>query len=293
MTHYDPHDWTSHLFDIEGSLVREIIGRVTICVAWATFVAVLFAYGPDHFDYLAIPETVHSLVGASLGLLLVFRTNSSYDRFWEGRKLWGGIVNETRNLARQASAWLSSDRDLANQVIIWTIGFAGGTMNRLRGKREIGSVESQLPRPDVENVLRSHHVPLATVKHLTNLIHIARERHLIDSHQLQCMDQNIQLLMDYCGACERIRSTPMPFAYTVHLRRALMVFCFTLPLAIVQKFGLMTIPATLVVAYVMFGIEEIGVEIEDPFGEDTNDLPLDTICQTIEENLKELLVQAG
>lgn len=291
MSNYDPHDWTSHLFDIEGSLVREIIGRVTACMVWATFVALLFAYGPDVFDYLAIPETVHSLVGASLGLLLVFRTNSSYDRFWEGRKLWGGIVNETRNLARQSSIWLAGDRELANDVIHWTIGFASGTMNRLRGKRELGGIESQLPRADVDDVLRSHHIPLATLRKITELLLTSRQKGLIDGHQLQSLDQNVQLLMDYCGACERIRSTPMPFAYTVHLRRALIVFCFTLPLAIVQRFGLMTIPATLVVAYVMFGIEEIGVEIEDPFGADTNDLPLDKICDTIEQNLSELVIR--
>ena len=95
----------------------------------------------------------------------------------------------------------------------------------------------------------------------------------------------MQLLIDYCGACERIRSTPLPFAYAVHLRRALIVYCFTLPLALVQKYGWETVPVTLMIAYVLFGIEEIGVEIEGPFGDDDNDLPLEDICETIHKNL--------
>ncbi len=291
MSNYDPHDWTSHLFDIEGSLVHEILGRVTACFIWATVITLLYLYGDHWLDNLAIPETAHSLIGTSLGLLLVFRTNASYDRFWEGRKLWGGIVNETRNLARQAASWLREDRELANQTIHWTIAYAHSTMSRLRsGAQDLGPMQKLLPRPEATTALNSRHVPLAVLCRITDLIQVARERDLIDSHQLQSMDQNIQALTGYCGACERIRSTPLPFAYAVHLRRALMVYCFTLPFALVDRFGLVTIPVTLVVAYILFGIEEIGVEIEDPFGADTNDLPLEIICATIEENLLELQV---
>lgn len=288
MPNYDPHDWTSHLFDIEGSLVKEILGRVLASFAWATLVTLLYMYGPKWLDELSIPETAHSLVGTSLGLLLVFRTNASYDRFWEGRKQWGGIVNETRNLARQLATWLAADREICNQAIRWTVAFSNSTMYRLRGSRQIGQIAERLPRSDVETTLQSNHIPMATLRRITELLHTARQRELIDGHQLQCLDHNIEQLMDYCGACERISSTPLPFAYAVHLRRALMVYCFTLPFALVSRFGLVTIPVSLVVAYVLFGIEEIGVEIEDPFGDDTNDLPLESICQTIEQNLFEL-----
>ena len=90
MTPYNPHQWTSHLFDVEGSMVREILGRVSACVVWSAVIVGLYQYGPDWFDNLAIAETAHALIGPSLGLLLVFRTNASYDRFWEGRKQWGG-----------------------------------------------------------------------------------------------------------------------------------------------------------------------------------------------------------
>lgn len=294
MAPYDPHQWTSHLFDIEGSMVREILGRVSACVIWSAVIVGLYEYGPVWFDHLAIAETAHALIGASMGLLLVFRTNASYDRFWEGRKLWGGIVNETRNLARQSASWLATDRDLAKRAIWWTVAFAYSTMHRLRGTAVtsgasgLGPTGDLLPAAETAAVRQAGHVPLTTTRKLTELVHTARQRNLIDGHQLQCLDQNVQLLVDYCGACERIRSTPLPFAYAVHLRRALIVYCFTLPLALVQKYGWETVPVTLLIAYVLFGIEEIGVEIEDPFGSDHNDLPLESICSTIEQNLTEV-----
>ena len=102
------------------------------------------------------------------------------------------------------------------------------------------------------------------------------------------LDQNVQLLIDYFGACERIHKTPLPFVYVVHLRRALVLYCFTLPFALVDHYGWWAIPATLLVAYTFFGIEEIGVEIENPFGQDDNDLPLERFCETIERDLLEL-----
>jgi putative membrane protein len=102
---------------------------------------------------------------------------------------------------------------------------------------------------------------------------------------MMTLDNNVQLLIDYIGACERIHKTPLPFAYVVHLRRALILYCLTLPFALIESYGWSTVIDTLLIAYILFGIEEIGVEIEDPFGKDDNDLPLEQICATIERNL--------
>src|SRR4051812_33944465 len=120
MTQYDPHRWTDHLFDIRGSMVREILGRVSLCVTWAVIVTVEYKAGGEQLEWLHIPATTHTFVGSALALLLVFRTNSSYDRFWEGRKLWGGIVNESRNLVRSAAAFLAADPALVRSVVLWT-----------------------------------------------------------------------------------------------------------------------------------------------------------------------------
>ncbi len=105
MIHYDPHKWLDHLFDIRGTLVREISYRVMACVVWAALVLSIHNFVRP----VGIGVTIHSLVGVALGLLLVFRTNASYDRFWEGRKLWGGIVNESRNLARTSTVFLADE----------------------------------------------------------------------------------------------------------------------------------------------------------------------------------------
>jgi ion channel-forming bestrophin family protein len=292
MTKYDPHRWTDHLFDVEGSMVREILGRVSLCVLWSVIVVSLHMLLPEGWFDLAVPETAHALIGAALGLLLVFRTNASYDRFWEGRKLWGGMVNETRNLARLSSTWIAGRPDLVRQILLWTIVFPWSAMYRLRESREIGLLRDELPPGEFAAVAAADHVPLAVARRITALIEEARAAGAISDIQQSQIDQNVQLLIDYLGGCERIRSTPLPFAYAVHLRRALIAYCFTLPLALVSQFGWDTIIATLFLAYVLFGIEEIGVEIEDPFGTDENDLPLDEICRNIEGNLRDILPRA-
>jgi putative membrane protein len=290
MIDYDPHDWRSHLFDIKGSMVRQIIGRVLTVMAWGVAVVCFYEWVYWTWDVkIGVPITAHALIGVALGLLLVFRTNSSYDRFWEGRKLWGGIVNETRNLARAAAAVLPDSPDLVRRIILWTISFPHAAMHRLRGGVGIGPPANELPQDQVAATLKENHIPLAVARRISEELNVARQQGLISDIQQMALDQNVQQLIDYIGACERIRKTPMPFSYMVHLRRAIILYCFTLPFALVIDYGWWTIIVVLLVAYTFYGIEEIGVEIEDPFGRDDNDLPLERFCATIEENLRGLI----
>lgn len=287
MVNYDPDDWYSHLCDIRGSMIREIFARVATCVVWSCLVVVVHKFIEHHHGIsLAIPETAHSLVGVALGLLLVFRTNASYDRFWEGRKQWGSIVNECRNLARAASMHLAGAPELIRPILFWTSAFAWSTMYRLRDESELGPVAHELPAEDVQAVLAANHTPLAISRRLTGILLEARRRGLISDYVEIALEQNVQQLIDYMGACERIHLTPIPFAYMVHLRRALILYCFTLPFALLSKFDWGTSIAVLLIAYTLYGIEEIGVEIEDPFGQDENDLPLEVICAAIENNMR-------
>lgn len=281
MIQYDPHQWLDHFFDIRGSLVREISGRVALCVAWAAGVVAFH----QRVHAVGMPPLMHTLLGLALGMLLVFRTSSSYERFWEGRKLWGGIVNETRNLVRGAAVHLAGDRALLARLTRWTAAFPWAAMHGLRGTDGLGPQAHELPEEAAEEAVGAQHVALAVAVAMTGCLREAREEGLISDIVMAALDQNIQQLVDYLGGCERIRKTPMPFAYAVHLRRALVVFCFTLPFAMVETFGWITVPAVLAVSYTFFGIEEIGVEIEGPFGHDDNDLPLEDICETIHKNL--------
>lgn len=286
MIEYDAHRWTDHLFDLRGSLVREIAVRVLLCTLVATivFYVDVTVLTPHHAD-LEIPPTAHSLVGTALGLLLVFRTNSSYDRFWEGRKQWGAIVNETRNLARASSVLLAADPALVRELARWTVSFAWATKHALRGERGLGPLGPSLPAKELQDVLAAAHTPLAVSRRISALLAQGRRRGLIGDVEHMALDNNVQLLIDYMGACERIQKTPLPYAYAVHLRRALIVFCFTLPFVLVHSFHWATIPATFFVSYTFLGIEEIGVEIENPFGHDENDLPLEKICETIQRDV--------
>lgn len=281
MIQYDPHKWLDHFFDVRGSLVREIGGRVAVCVIWSALVVAFHKHVRD----VSMPSLLHTLMGVAMGMLLVFRTSSSYERFWEGRKLWGGIVNETRNLVRGAVVNLKADPELVARITRWTAAFPWAAMHALRGTDGLGPQARELPGDKAKEVLDSQHTALAVATEISECLREGRDRGLISDYVMMTLDQNVQLLIDYLGGCERIRKTPMPFAYAVHLRRTLVLYCFTLPFAMVDSFGWTTVFDVAVLAYTFFGIEEIGVEIEGPFGHDDNDLPLEDICQTIHKNI--------
>jgi putative membrane protein len=171
------------------------------------------------------------------------------------------------------------------KLVRWTAAWPFAVMNQLRGRRGLGPLADELPDDEVQAVLSAQHPPLAITVRISALLLEARRRgHLSDFVQMT-LDQNVQQLVDYMGACERIRNTPLPFAYVVHLRRALVIYCFSLPFALVDTFAWFTVLAVFLVTYIFFGVEEIGVQIEDPFGVDDNDLPLDTLCENIRKNV--------
>jgi putative membrane protein len=241
--------------------------------------AVAIAYRND--VSLAVTSTPHTLVGLALGLLLVFRTNASYDRFWEGRKLWGGIVNASRNLGRSAAA-LFGDDPVYTDLIRWVRAYPYACMHSLRGSTPV------FPEGVLSDIVREPNVPLAISVRMSLALKSAMAKGLISDVQQMALDREVGTLIELIGGCERIHKTPLPFAYVVHLRRAVVLYCLTLPFCLVQPMGWWSILATVFIAYVMLGIEEIGVEIEDPFGTDANDLPLERICETIAKNLDEL-----
>lgn len=281
MIQYDPHRWLDHLFDLRGTLVKEIGGRVALCVVWSAAIV----YIHYNVQKIGMSSVLHSLVGVALGLLLVFRTNSSYDRFWEGRKLWGGITNEVRNLVRGVSIHLADDPELMRTTARWAALYPWTVMATLRGERNPGPVVETLGAVEQEALEEAAHLPMHVAQRLTGFLQEARRRGMISDMVMTMLDANIQQLVDYVGGCERIRNTPLPFAYVVHLRRALMIYCYTLPFALVESYGWVAILDVFFVAYVFFGIEEIGVEIEGPFGNDANDLPMREMCENIQRNV--------
>jgi putative membrane protein len=291
MIDYDPHKWFDHILDIKGSMLRQVFRRILACVLWAALVV----YGNEQLKQrtsnewsLQTSDRAHAFTGVVIGLLLVFRTNASYDRFWEGRRQWGSIINETRNLARAACVYLAPVPDVLRRLVHWTIAFPYATMLALRNQRGLAAAASLVPP-----VHEKGHLPLIVARRMTEQLAEARQRGVISDYVMIELDRNVQLLVDYLGACERIHRTPLPFAYVVHLRRVIIVYCYTLPFALLDTFGWGAVLVTLLLAFAFFGIEEIGVEIEDPFGLDDNDLPLERFCQRIEQDLSEMLASVG
>jgi putative membrane protein len=288
MVDYDPKSFLRVVTQLRGSVIPALLPRILLCTGIGAGAAYL------HFNFaFKLPSIAHTLLGVALGLLLVFRTNASYDRFWEGRKQWGGIVNEARNLARTSTVLLREAPDLHLSILRWTAAWPYAAMASLRGKRSLGPVAELLPADERKAALAAQHVPLAVAVRISRDLDEARRRGVISDYQQMTLDQNVQLLIDYVGACERIHKTPLPFAYVVHLRRALILYCFSLPFALIDTFHWATLGLVFVLAYTFFGIEEIGVEIEDPFGTDDNDLPLEKICATIQANVLALAEEGG
>jgi ion channel-forming bestrophin family protein len=285
---YNPRRWTQSLLAVNGSVTPKIIWRVAWVAVWSAAVMIFHT-----FVYrVAVPPTAHTLVGLAVGLLLVFRTNGSYERFWEGRKMWGNIVNDSRNVARTTAAFLDRRSELLEPIVLWTASFSYACMHSLRGAASIGPLARRLAAAEVAQVEAAQHVPSAVAFRISRLVAAARAAgHLSDYVSME-IEGGMRRLIDHLGACERIRKTPVPFAYVVHLRTAMVVFGVTLPFALLDSFGWSSIIYNSLIAFVLFGIEEIGVEIENPFGVDANDLPLEQICSTIEQDLLAVVEQS-
>jgi putative membrane protein len=276
MIDYDAKAWFRLLLMVRGSVWPRLVPRMAIVAGIGLVAAVVY----DRTKF-STPPVVHTMIGVALGLLLVFRTNASFDRWWEGRKLLGGIVNRTRDLARQLAAYVpaGSHADVDDVVRLLNAFFAV-SMQTLRGEKDLGAVK-QLT---VEERRRLE--PLATratvvLSWITQRIDGLARRGEITDARLLAMDTNLTALVDSHSACERIVRTPIPFAYAQHIKLFVTLFCFTVPFAIVDALKFYTPVAAVVFAFALFGIDEIGVEIEDPFGYDDNDLPIERIAAGI------------
>ena len=235
-----------------------------------------------HLGHLpVVPLALHTLVGSTLGLLLAFRTNSAYERFWEGRKAWGAVVNHTRNFTRKLlGAGLPADvqRDCAVDLV----AFVQCLERHLRGTSPDAELARLYPNGVPPELRAPPGAPQQCLLRITRRLAQARTEGRLDSIDLGRFDADLTALVDQLGVCERIQRTPIPLAYVLHLRRALLLFALTLPFALVKDLGVWAPVGGAAVLYVMLGIEQIGVEIEDPFEISPNDIDLEAIAANIE-----------
>jgi ion channel-forming bestrophin family protein len=282
-------NWFKIVLRIQGSVIPTILSRVLWCGAFGFFISVLGFYQIP-VGAKALGGVVPSIV---LGLLLVFRTNTAYERFWEGRKAWGTIVNNIRNLSRLIWVAIAEiepiHRQEKEQILKLLVAFSIATKLHLRSQPVDDRLAELVSPLQFDKLQAINNPPLEIVFWISDYLQAKQEQGQISLYQMNELQNILNNLVDTLGACERILRTPMPLAYAIHLKQLLSIYCFLLPFQVVDELRWWTAPAVALVGFTLFGIEAIGVEIENPFGTDPNDLPLDTICNTIGRNIDDLI----
>lgn len=288
MVDYETKNFLGVLLRLRGSVLPQLLGRIFVCAALGAGAVWMF----DEWG-VKIPGTVHAMLGVALGLLLVFRTSASYDRYWEGRRLLGMLVNRSRDLQRQATAFIDGDGDEARadraEVQRLVVAFFALLRQYLRSERDLGKLGATLTDAERAALEPVAVRPNLAVAWLTQRLAACLRAGRLSERALEMMDLNVTSMVDSWGGAERIMKTPIPFAYAQHIKAFLSLFCFTAPLALVESLRWGTPLAAAVLAFGMFGIEQIGVEIEDPFGYDANDLPVDAIGDVIARDTRAIL----
>jgi ion channel-forming bestrophin family protein len=278
MIAYDPKGWLPLLFSYQGTVIPRVLGRVGLLAGITLGVWLVTELVPGTAPaFKPFKPLGHTLIGVALGLLIVFRNNCSYDRYWEGRKLWGGIVNTSRNLVRGAAAYAGDARDLANLVTAYVLALK----QHLRADKDLSEVQPLVPAAVLDHAASTTNPPSILAYHMSTWVRDRMAAGKLDPVAAQALEGHVRALLDSQGGCERILRTPIPFAYAVHIKHLLMLYLVTLPFILVGEMNWVAIPTVAAIAFGLLGIEEAGVEIEDPFGDDPNDLPIETICATI------------
>jgi putative membrane protein len=289
MIQYNPKDWFNALFTLhKADTFRALIPMLIFFIFYSWGVVYL------ETEYLKLTENhmvrnltiMHTLLGFAISMLLVFRTNTAYDRWWEGRKLWGSLVNNSTNLALKIKTFVPAERKEDLLFFMRYIPFYSRAL--------ASHLNKTIPLADDENIVHygigeiSHHPNFAIKEIMGRVELLHREGVLLKEHVLM-LNAELQSFSDICGGCERIKNTPIPFSYSVFIKKFIFIYVGTLPFGFSLTLGLYTIPVTTFIFYVLASLELIAEEIEDPFGQDGNDLPMTTISKNIKNRVTEIM----
>jgi putative membrane protein len=288
MIRYNPKDWFSLIFKFHQSdTFRQLMW---VMLAVAVFTTAVVHLELEYQEYFGFKSThaLHSLLGFVMGLLLVFRTNTAYDRWWEGRKHWGALVNNTRNFAIKLNAILPKGSQEAREYYkVMIPNYVYAMKEHLRDGVIVEELNDTLD--NISNLIAKDHVPNAIAAEMYEQLHELYRKGRMTGDQLITIDKEIKALTDIIGACERIRNTPIPYSYSMFLKKFIFAYILTMPFGLVYDFKYWTIPAVVFALYVFGSLELIAEEIEDPFGHDENDLPTDELAAKIQGNVEEIL----
>ena len=292
MVKYNPKQWLSLIVHNYSRQVMKTLTPVLIvmCVYSTAICVVMIEILDLHLDKFQITTAMSSLLGIVLGLFLVFRTNTAYDRWWEGRRLWGALVNSTRNLALKMNAYLGREE---KDERIWfskmISNFVFATKEHLREGVKFEEIEA-VDDGFRETLMQYKHKPNKISAMLYERVNSRYKDGKLTGDQLINLDKELKDFIDIMGACERIKNTPIPYSYMMYVKKFIVIYIFTLPFGFVKDHGYYTIPIAILVTFVLMSVELIAEEIEDPFGRDLNDLPTDELAAKIKANMDEILL---
>ncbi|MBX2963602.1 MAG: hypothetical protein KF687_13910 [Cyclobacteriaceae bacterium] len=292
MIQYNPKSWFVLIFHPYSQFVMRTLMPALIFMVLFTSAVCYFVLEIVHpeKDEFTSTTALHSLLGIVLGLFLVFRINSAYDRWWEGRKMWGNLVNSTRNFALKLNAFLDGS-DIENRE--WfrkTItNFVYATKEHLRKGVQLTELESTDDK-FIDTIKSVSHKPNALAGMLYTRVNTLYKENKLTGDQFFVLDKELKDFIDIMGACERIKYTPIPYSYSMYIKKFVFIYILTLPFGFVTTFKYVTIPTVLLISFVLLSVELIAEEIEDPFGRDVNDLPTEELSKKIKDNVKEILV---
>lgn len=278
MVIYNPKDWFTLIFKFHKSDTFRQLFWVMVAVGIYTAIVVYV-----ELEVLKVVSSstslMYQLLGFVISMLLVFRTNTAYDRWWEGRKQWGSLVNASRNLAIKVHTMVPEEAGNRREFIREIGDFANVLRWHLRGLKWDGlSIEVHQPNYLVSSMY-------------SKLNGWLKDKH-IDGDQMRTIELELSELLDICGACERIKKTPIPYSYSIFIKKFIFVYVMTLPFGFVADYGYGIIPIVIFTLYALASLELIAEEIENPFGTDANDLPMDSLVDTIQQNLIEIQGEA-
>ena len=248
-------------------------------------------------DYLHLRDShplknitlMHSLLGFAISMLLVFRTNTAYDRWWEGRKLWGSLVNCSRNLAVKINAYLPPEDQDHRKFFAALIGLYAVELKTHLLREQTRLALDERPHPELPDLDRGKHVPAQVVSSLVQRLTLLGQQGKISDTQQFLLNHDVTALLDICGACERIKNTPIPFSYIAFIKKFIVAYTITLPMGYAFSLSWLAVPVVVFVFYVLASLELIAEQIEEPFGTDANDLPMEKLAHMIGQNVHEIL----
>jgi putative membrane protein len=290
MISYNSKEWLAIFQLHKADTFRKLLPLILGICAYTALAVVIEKEGLHLGEASPVKNlgALHSLIGFALSMLLVFRTNTAYDRWWEGRKLWGGLVNNSRNLALKLVPMLHSNDEQKAFFASAIPTFALELMRHLRSVATKFEMDER-PHPEIPDFDTARHVPAQAAGLIIGRIYELHRQGDITHEELLLMNGEMSALMDICGACERIRNTPIPYSYSAFIKKFIFVYVITLPFGFAFSLGYLSIPVVGLIFYILASLELIAEEIEEPFGADQNDLPMDRLCKTIEKTVREIL----